>query len=108
MSFNRTIFMIYLSHDGKEIQADQAGAGIDSETARDAPGGVGGHGGALGSRGQANSGTSRTCIKAASQKKTERGEIMARDKTGTPGIYKIIGKKGRVKYRLYINVQIQD
>jgi integrase len=29
-------------------------------------------------------------------------------KTQTPGIYKVQGKKGKVKYRLYINVQVPD
>ncbi len=33
---------------------------------------------------------------------------MATEKTKTPGVYKIIGKKRRVKYRLYINVPVQD
>jgi integrase len=34
--------------------------------------------------------------------------MMAREKTKTPGVYKTTGKKGRVKYRLYVNVQIPD
>ena len=33
---------------------------------------------------------------------------MATEKTKTPGIYKVTGKKGRVKYRLYVNVQVPD
>src|SRR6266478_645866 len=39
----------------------------------------------------------------------ERGEVtMPMIKTLTPGIYQVRGKKGRVKYRLYINVQVPD
>jgi integrase len=33
---------------------------------------------------------------------------MAMIKTQTPGIYQVRGKKGRVKYRLYINVAVPD
>jgi len=33
---------------------------------------------------------------------------MATEKTKTPGIYKVTGKKGRVKYRLFVNVQVLD
>jgi hypothetical protein len=38
----------------------------------------------------------------------EGGEVMPLEKTGVPGIYKVYGKKGRVKYQLQQNVQVQD
>src|SRR4029077_10156346 len=38
----------------------------------------------------------------------EGGEVMPLEKTGVPGIYKVCGKKGKVKYRLYITVQVPD
>jgi integrase len=34
--------------------------------------------------------------------------MMALEKTRTPGIYKFIGKRGKVKYRLLVNVQVTD
>jgi len=33
---------------------------------------------------------------------------MAIEKTKTPGVYKVTGKKGKVKYRLYVNVKVDD
>src|SRR5262249_18157079 len=36
------------------------------------------------------------------------GEVMPMEKTGTPGIYKVIGKKGKVKYQLMTYVQVPD
>src|SRR4029077_18691047 len=38
----------------------------------------------------------------------EGGEMMASEKTKTPGISKVIGKKVKVKYQLMVNVQVSD
>src|SRR5262245_43553117 len=66
------------------------------------------HGGSLGEGRKADPGPGRTCHEASSRKKGKRGEIMASEKTKTPGIYKVTGKKGKVKYRFYVNVKVDD
>src|SRR5262245_11292979 len=94
--------------DGKEIQADSTEARIDASSTGGGPGGRVKHGGGLGEGRAADPGPCRTCHEALARKKRERRKLMAMEKTKTPGVYKIVGRKGKVKYRLYVNVKVPD